>query len=309
MRDLHDAPRWRRLATLSLAALCAGLVAVPGRTAARAQSAEPLPDSRAVAAEVRKRAMTDRELQSQYTFIERREEIEVSKFGKVKKGPVKTYEVYPSVEPGNNYKRLIAVDGKPLSQAELEKQDRKHRDDVLREMRKRERETPAERAKRQAREARERAEREAMLDEVLQLFDIRVVGRERIDGHAALVATMEPRPRYRPRTEAGDFMKKIRARVWVSEADYQIIRAEGEMIGDITIGWGIAGRIYKGSRAVFERTRVNDEVWLPSRVTFIGSGRALLFRKFAVDSVTTFSDYRKFTVRTEEETRPLAPGR
>jgi hypothetical protein len=267
--------------------------------------AEPLPDGRAVAAEVRRRAMTDRELQSHYTFIENREEIEVSKLGKVKKGPTKTYEVYPSREPGNTYKRLIAVNGKPLSAAELEKQDRKHREDILREMEKRQRETPAERAKREAREAKERAEREAMLDEVLVLFDIKLVGRDTVAGHRALVATLEPKPRYKPRTEAGEFMKKIRAKVWVSESDYTIVRAEGEMIGDITIGWGIAGRIYKGSRAVFERTKVNDEVWLPSRQTFTGAGRALLFRKFTVDTVTTFSDYKKFTVKTEERTSPI----
>jgi hypothetical protein len=270
-----------------------------------AQQAEPLPDGRVVAAEVRKRAMTDRELQSQYTFIENREEIEVSKLGRVRKGPTKTYEVYPSREPGNTYKRLIAINGKPLPPAELEKQDRKHREDILREMEKRQREKPAERAKREAREAKERADREAMLDEVLVLYDIKMVGRDTVGGHRALVATMEPKPRYKPRTEAGEFMKKLRAKVWVSETDYTIIRAEGEMIGDITIGWGFAGRIYKGSRAVFERTKVNGEVWLPSRQTFTATGRALLFRKFAVDTVTTFSDYKKFTVRTEERTAPI----
>jgi hypothetical protein len=290
-----------RLVTLVAGALVVALAAIVAPV--RAQSTGPLPDGRAVALEVRRRAMTDRELQSQYTFTERREEIEVSKLGKVRKGPTKTYEVYPSAEPGNTYKRLVAVNGKPLSAAELEKQDRKHRDDVLREVHKRERESPPERAKRQAREAKERAEREAMLDEVLQLFDIRIVGRETVAGHPALVATMEPKAAYRPRTEAGKFMKKIRARVWVTEGDYQVVRAEGEMVDDITMGWGIAGRIHKGSRAVFERTRVNGEVWLPSRQTFSGAGRALLFRRFRVDTVTTFSDYRKFTVTTEETTK------
>ena len=55
--------------------------------------------------------------------MERREEITMSKLGKVKDGPVKVYEVYPSEEPGNTWKRLISVDGKPLSAAELEKND------------------------------------------------------------------------------------------------------------------------------------------------------------------------------------------
>ena len=133
---------------------CLTLV-LTGSRAIGAQPGEPLPDVHDVALEVRKRVLSDRELQSQYTFIERREEIDISWLGKVSKGPVKTYEVYPSVEPGNTYKRLIAVDGKPVSAAELEKQDRKHRDDVLREQQRREHESPAERARRAAKEAKE----------------------------------------------------------------------------------------------------------------------------------------------------------
>src|SRR5215212_11875444 len=92
----------------------------------------PLPDLKPFGAEVRRRMLTDRELQAQYTYIEKREEISVSKLGKVSAGPVKTYEVYPSVEPGNSYKRLIAVNGVPVSREELERQDRVHREDVLR---------------------------------------------------------------------------------------------------------------------------------------------------------------------------------
>ena len=67
--------------------------------------------------------------------------------GKVSAGPVKTYEVYPSVEPGNTYKRLVAVDGVPLKPEELARGDRIHREDVLREAARRERETPQERQK------------------------------------------------------------------------------------------------------------------------------------------------------------------
>ena len=227
----------------------------------------------------------------------------MSKLGKVKEGPVKVYEVYPSVEPGNTYKRLIAVNGKPVSATELERQDRKHRDDVLREQQRRERESPSDKAKRAAREAKERAEREAMYDEVLQAYNMKLIGREQIDGHRALVATLDPKQGYRARTEAGEFMKKVRGKLWVSESDYQIIRAEGEMIDDMTYGWGVIGRLYKGSRAIFERRRVNGEVWLPSRAEFTGNGRAALFRKFALNTVTTYSDYRKFTVKTEESTK------
>ena len=180
----------------------------------------PLPDPQAFAPEVRRRLLTDRELQSQYTFIEKREEIEVSKLGKVKPGPVKTYEVYPSVERGNTYKRLIAVDGVPLPPAELERQDRVHREDVLRVQAERERESPQDRDRRLREEAKEKAEWDRTLDEVFDLYDIRIVGRETLDGYETVVATLEPKPAYRPRTDAGKWMKKLRARVWISESDY-----------------------------------------------------------------------------------------
>jgi hypothetical protein len=263
----------------------------------------PLPDPKSFGAEVRKRMLTDRELQSQYTFIERREEISISKLGKVSAGPLKTYEVYPSVERGNTYKRLIAVNGVPLPPEDLARQDDKHRDDLLREAAKRERETPQQRERRLRKDAKQQAEWDRTLDEVFALYDIRLVGRETIDGVVTVVATLDPKPGYRPRTEAGALMKKLRARAWISEADYQIVKVVAEVTNDVTFGWGVLGRLHKGTVATFERTKVNREVWLPARVEIRGTGRAL-FRRFTLNSLTTYSDYRKFTVTTEEK-----PGR
>jgi hypothetical protein len=263
----------------------------------------PLPDPKAFGAEVRRRMLTDRELQAQYTFIERREEIKVSKLGKVTAGPVKTYEVYPSVERGNTYKRLIAVNGVPVPPAELEKQDRIHREDVLREAARRERETPEERQRRLRKEEKDRVEWNRTLDEVFHAYDIRLVGREVVNGHTTVVATLEPKPAHKPRTEAGGWMKKLRARVWISESDYQVVKAIGQVIDDVTFGWGLALRLHTGTVAEFERTKVNNEVWLPARMEIKGSGRALL-RRFAVSSVTVYSDYKKFNVSTNEALTP-----
>lgn len=284
------------------------IVACTGLTCSAVLAAQdPLPDTAAFAREVRARLLSDRELQSQYTFLEHRQEIEVSKLGKVARGPLSVYEVYPSVEPGNTYKRLVSVNGVPLSAAELEKNDRKHRENVLRELRRREHESPGDRARRLKKDAAERAENQAITDEIFRLYDIRLIGRETIDAHPTVVATLEPKRGYKPRTDAGKLMLKLRARAWVSESEYQVVKVEVQVIEDVTMGWGIAGRLHKGSHGVFERRKVNGEVWLPSRVTFAGTGRTLLFRKFAVNSVTTYSDYRKFTVTTKESVH--TPGR
>jgi len=43
---------------------------------------------------------------------------------------------------------------------------------------------------------------------------------------------------------------------------------------------------------------VNDEIWLPAEMRFNGSGRALV-RKFRIENVVQYSDYRKFSVETD----------
>jgi hypothetical protein len=58
------------------------------------------------------------------------------------------------------------------------------------------------------------------------------------------------------------------------------------------------GRVHQGSKFTFSRTKVNDEVWLPVEMKFEASGRTLLFRKFQIFTVTSYSDYKKFNVDT-----------
>ena len=75
-------------------------------------------------------------------------------------------------------------------------------------------------------------------------------------------------------------------------------RVDFEVLDDISIG-AVLGKLYKGTTSSIERRKVNDEVWLPFRVQFDVSGRVLV-RRFQVANVIEFSDYRKFTVGSDE---------
>jgi len=244
---------------------------------------------------VKARLRTDRALQANYTFLERRQEVEVSKLGKVSVGSTKTYEVYPSRDPGNTYKRLVAVDGAPIDARELEKNDAKHRADLEAQEG-----TPDARAKHAREVADERQKEHEAIEEIFRVFEMRIVGREDLRGYQTIVGTLEPRRSYKPKTDDGQVMKRFRARVWINEADYQLARVDLEAIDDVTYGWGILGRLHKGAKITYERKKVNDEVWLPARLRILGTGRSVLFRTFAIDSTTEWSEYRKFGVKTEE---------
>lgn len=263
-----------------------------------------LPEASTFLASVREHLFTDEDAQRNYTYLERREEIRVSKLGKVERGRVRTFEVYASPLPDQQYRRLIADNDVPLSAAELKRRDERYAQFVADLEQRRARETPGDRAQREAREATRRRKRDALVDDAFRAYEMRLIRRERVDGHESIVVSLTPRPNVETRSDVGKYFKKFKGTAWVSEPDHQVIKLDLESIDSVLIGWGFAGRIHQGSRLRFERRLVNGEVWLPFRSQIDIRGRALLFRKFDVSAVTEYSDYRKFSVQTREEVSP-----
>lgn len=258
----------------------------------RAQDAQPLPDAGALVHAVRAAAQFDWELQEKFTYLEQRRDVKITKLGKVVVGPLRAFEVQPSAHPGRTWKRLIAVDGKPLDPAELSRRDAEHARHVREQNERERRESAPERARRLQKEAEALREREAILDDALAVYEWTVLNREWLEGAPVFVVRLTPRPEADVETREGRWMKQFDGLLRVAEADHQIATLEMRAIDDVTIGWGIIGRVHEGSRFVFRRRRVHN-AWLPSEVIFEASGRTLLFRRFQLRAVTTYSGYRR----------------
>ena len=107
-----------------------------------------------------------------------------------------------------------------------------------------------------------------------------------------LVARMTPRKDPPVTTREGRWMSHFEGHLWVAEADYQIVKVDMRATSDVTIGWGVVGRIQKGTRVLYVRRRI-DNAWLPVETTYEASGRTLIFRPFQFSLTTTYSDYRR----------------
>jgi hypothetical protein len=247
-------------------------------------------DTFALAREVRETLRREYSTPPRFTYIEKRRDVEISKLGKVSVGPLRTFEVYPRLD-GEDYKRLIAIDGKPLDPAELARRDEEHRrNEQKREQRERS-ESPQRRAERLRRAAEEARERDAILDDAAAVFELRYAGRETFAGDDVIVVDLMPRTEARVTTREGEWMKRSRGRMWVSERGSHVARLRIHAVDDLSIGWGVVARVEPGSGFDYTRKRIGD-VWVPLELTVEGSGRTLLFRRFQVKTVTTYSDHR-----------------
>jgi hypothetical protein len=209
---------------------------------------------------------------------------------------VKVFEVYPGLPGEERYRRLIEENGRPVVPARLARQDRERQQHVESYAEAQASERRRQKTAREQEKARRRYD--AAIDDLFRIYDIRMVRRETIDGHATIAATLDPKDDVKARTDDGRIMGHFKARAWVSESDYELVRVEIESVRDLSIGLGVLARVHKGTVATFERRKVNNEVWLPSQVTWTASGRLLLVRRLRLRGISEFSAYRQFTVDT-----------
>jgi hypothetical protein len=256
----------------------------------------PLPDFNAFAAEVKKHLATDEERQSGYVFNERRLEQKVNAAGRVTDESVRVYEVYPGLPGEDRYRRLIEEDGRPTPPERLARLDAERRNKAEEYARKQA--FASERQKEARTQDKARQEYSAAVEDIFRVYDIQMLRRERIEGIDTILATLTPKRGARPQTDDGKIMRHFKARAWISESDYELVRVEIEAIDNLSFGLGLLARVHKGTVATYQRRKVNGETWLPLEVTWTASGRVLLLRRLRLRGVSQFSNYRRYSVDT-----------
>ena len=259
----------------------------------------PLPDPATFMAEARKRLQADDMRQSDYVYVETQREQKLDSSGTATKETLNVFESYPALPGERRWLRQTVKDGSPVSAEDLAKQDRERQKKVMEYARRLDREPEKVRAAEQKKRDEELRETQRAVDDAMRVFEFRMVGRETIGGHGTIVITFTPRKQSRPATREGKVMKHFAGKAWVSESEFELVRLEAEAIETASFGLGLLARVHKGSKAAFERRKVNGEQWLPARAEFTASARVMLVRRLRIGGTSVFSDYRKFTVATE----------
>jgi hypothetical protein len=256
---------------------------------------KPLPELKPFLAELRKTVHTDSLLLSQYTYTDKRTQIELDSKGKAKKTEVNVFQVFPGSPEHVGYRRQILRDGKPLSSEEAKKEEEAMQKRIDEAQRRRSQITPAERERNRA--ARLRRE-EQIIDDAFGVFEVEAIGREDVEGRPAILLKFHPRQTYKPKTFEGRSMQHVAGKAWIDEQDHQVARVEIEVIDPISIGLGILAKLQKGASIVSERRKFNGEIWLPVKTDVTLNAKVLLLKGFNMRQINEYSDHKKYTVDT-----------
>jgi hypothetical protein len=223
-----------------------------------------------------------------YTFLQRTEDRDLDAKGQVRSKKSKTHDV--TMLEGSAYRRLIERDDRPLSPDEEKLEEAKLRKSIE----ERRHETEEQRARRMSEYDKRPGRNRAVLNEIPEAFDFRLRGEENIESRPVYVIDATPRAGYRPRnSQARIILPKLKATLWIDKGDLSWVRVHAEVIDTVSVGLFLF-RLSKGARVEMEQTRVNQEVWLPRRVSMSASARLGLVKKMNLQQEMTFKNFRKF---------------
>jgi len=121
---------------------------------------------------------------------------------------------------------------------------------------------------------------------------------ETIDGRPARIFAFQPRPGYKPPSIKYRIFEKMRGKVWIDQETAELVRADAEMSEDLSVGFGMVGRIGKGSTFKMERRQMAG-VWVPTREQIRIQARLMLVKSFRQEIVNTFSEFKARPGKTE----------
>ena len=81
----------------------------------------------------------------------------------------------------------------------------------------------------------------------------------------------------------------------MDEEDLQVVRVEAKSTEDVNYGFGMFARVFKGTTVLWERGKVDDTAWVPTRLEIRADARVLLFRRLGLHRVTDYLNYRRLT--------------
>ena len=206
-----------------------------------------------------------------YAYEKRSVTEELDEKGHATKTTEKHYKVI--LVNGLPFPRLVKIQGRELTDKELEKENQ-------RETAFRERVTRID-FKKKAKK------KEALAThDLVDRFNFSVTRREVIEGRPTLTVTFAPKPGGPEKTIEDKVYKHVFGTLWVDEEEAEITKLDANVKGPVPLGWfGAVGSLNK-FHATFERSRMPDGVWVNRKSMFSVAARQL---------------WKALRLRTEEE--------
>lgn len=122
-------------------------------------------------------------------------------------------------------------------------------------------------------------------------------GNEVIQGVPTVRLKFVPNPDFDPPIRETMVFRGMKGFLWVEPKQERLVKMDAELFEDVTFGWGILGKLYRGGRFVVEQSRIEGTRWETTRLEVDFTGKALLFKTIKIKQKETLYDFRRVPPR------------
>lgn len=238
----------------------------------------------------------ENERRDQFLFKVRNERKELDAAGKV---ATQTSYVWERIEiEGFTFGRTLERNGKPLT-AEERAGEEKAVQKRLAELKAPPTGTASvgSAAAAPARQRQQQQQQRDWFQEFPDALDYKLAGEEIVNGRPALHLLATPRPGYQPKNMRARVFEKMRGDLWVDKATAELAKVDAEMFDTVSVGFGILGKIEKGTRFQMQRQPVGGDAtaatWLMASQSIRFGARFLLVKSVRNEITTQWSEFRR----------------
>lgn len=200
---------------------------------------------------------------------------------------------------GEQYKRLIARDGHPLTPEEEQEQQKKLQAFISAH----EPPSPADRAEIAQKRQKERDREQRQQTALLHNFHFTLSGSRSTPWGNAWVVHATPIPGLNPADKDARMMSHFAGDLWIEASGCHLMRIDLTILDPITFGW-ILGKVDQGGHLLITFAPVDQGNWFPQQFALQAQGR-ILFRYLDIHLRNDYFDYRRFQV--ESRILPAVP--
>ena len=189
---------------------------------------------------------------------------------------------------GSPYYRTVAVDGRPLSPEDQQKEQHKLDEAIAR----RRRESRRERAERIAKYQKDRKRDHLLLEQLVKAFDFKLKGEQKVDGYDAYVLQAAPRPGYQPPNVEAQVLTGMVGKLWIEKNTFQWVKVEATVVRPVTIE-GFLARVQPGTRFELENMPVASGTWLMKSFSMSSHSKILFLFPHRTQAEESYFGYQK----------------
>jgi hypothetical protein len=189
---------------------------------------------------------------------------------------------------GSRYRRLIAIDGKPLSRDQQADEEKKLQQ-VETERRS---ESPSDRRARIEKFQRGRLRNNEMMEQLTKAFDFKLLAQDKLRGFNVWLLAATPRPGYNPPNMASQVLPGMRGQLWIDQKTYQWVKITAQVVRPVSID-GFLAKVEPGTEFEMEKSPVEGGTWQVSRFSMKSQAKVLMMFEHDSSEDDTFFEYQK----------------